>query len=311
MSDLENHSSTFDDLITVDYQGYKIWEMPPGGEGIIASMGLNIFEDFNLGRESRMSASCIHKMIEATNHVYGEKFRNKIDHSDEPPETILSKSHTEDARNISILNSIASSNYCPSINDGSIYFSVVDKDGNACSFINSLYHYFGSGLVPENCGFALQCRAMEFSLDEKHFNCVAPEKLPHHATIPGIATHGPGNDLYACFGLMGGYIQPQGHLQLLSNLIDYNMTPQSALCYPRVNVSYNYDAAPIVNIEQGISEEIVKQLIKIGHKVAVVSGIDRIKFGRGQIIQVQHDDQGNRVYWCGSDSRADGCAIGF
>ncbi|XP_065657911.1 glutathione hydrolase-like YwrD proenzyme isoform X1 [Hydra vulgaris] len=316
MEDMESHCSTYDEPIFTDYRGFRVWEMPPNGQGVVALMALNILEGYSLKNENRMSSSLIHKLIESTNLAFEQGFKCIFDPSVKPVnlELLLSKTNAEEKRKSINLEKASSKIYCRSgVHAGSdtVYFSVVDNDGNACSFINSIYNVFGSGLVPKNCGFALHNRASNFSLRDNHGNCVGPEKRSYHTIIPGMVTHVSNNELFACFGNTGAFMQPQGHVQALSNMIDFGMTPQNALCHPRYCVKYHNIKPHIVYLEEGIPEKIIEELKGLGHNVVVVSEFSRSMFGRGQIIQVRYDEQGNRVLWCGSESRSDGCALGY
>jgi gamma-glutamyltranspeptidase/glutathione hydrolase len=185
-----------------------------------------------------------------------------------------------------------------------VYLTTVDPQGNACSFINSNYMGFGTGIVPAGWGFTLQNRGLGFSLDPDHPNGLAPRKRPYHTIIPGMVTR-PDGSLFASFGVMGGFMQPQGQVQVLIGLIDDNLDPQAALDRPRVCLTA---AAPgsTVALEEGIPEESLDQLRAMGHSVEIVRGSARALFGRGQIIQ---RDPESGVLSGGSDPRADGCAV--
>jgi len=192
---------------------------------------------------------------------------------------------------------------------------VVDAQGNACSFINSNYMGFGTGIVPSGWGFSLQNRGHNFSLDPEHPNALAPGKRPYHTIIPALATHAqkiqPGEDpreeLQACFGVMGGFMQPQGHLQVVTALADDGLDPQAALDRPRFCIEGG-TAGGGVALEDGISPVVINKLAGMGHNVRRVSGHERGIFGRGQIILRQPD---TGVLWAGSDPRADGCAMSY
>jgi gamma-glutamyltranspeptidase/glutathione hydrolase len=181
----------------------------------------------------------------------------------------------------------------------------VDKFGNACSFINSNYAGFGTGIVPKGWGFTLQNRGHNFSLDPKHPNALAPGKRPYHTIIPAMVTRESDDSLYASYGVMGGFMQPQGHVQVLSALVDDGVDPQSALDRPRFCIDVE-NAGGQVALEDGMPPEIILDLKKLGHPVYSVSGYERSLFGRGQVIL---RDPVSGLLTAGSDPRADGCAM--
>ncbi|KAI4829252.1 hypothetical protein KUCAC02_023308 [Chaenocephalus aceratus] len=206
-----------------------------------------------------------------------------------------------------------------------VYFCVIDSQGNACSFVNSTYMGFGSGLVPKDCGFSLQNRGASFSLHRGHVNCVAGWKRPFHTIIPALLTDSATTSekpvLLAALGVMGALMQPQGHVQVLLNMLEFGMNPQQALDAPRVYVQYDHTTEQwSVNLEEGVGQEVAEELRRRGHKVNwPITGHKRSQFGRGQIItvgdwwnpSVNQTDPPSRVLWAGSDPRADGCAIGY
>lgn len=194
-----------------------------------------------------------------------------------------------------------------------VYFSVTDAHGNGCSFINSTFGGFGSGIIPADCGFVLQNRGAGFSLLTDHPNVLEGGKRPYHTIIPGMLTDPTGSELQAVFGVMGGFMQPQGHVQVLLNGLRCNMSPQAALDAPRISIGSNYDpGAPVVHVEEGISEETVRGLREKGHVVEVVKEYGRGMFGRGQVIVAGWDEEeGQRVWSAGSDPRGDGQAVGY
>jgi gamma-glutamyltranspeptidase/glutathione hydrolase len=212
----------------------------------------------------------------------------------------------------------------PTTSSDTVYLSAVDGEGNACSFINSNYMGFGTGIVPAGWGFTLQNRGHNFSLDPGHPNALEPGKRPYHTIIPGMITrpivdpgqqtadqdHSPTTgghpeELYASFGVMGGFMQPQGHLQVVIALADDALDPQAALDRPRFCIG-DGNAGGQVALEQGISPEVLDELLRRGHPAVMVSGHERAHFGRGQVI-LREADTG--VLWGGSDPRADGCAM--
>eukprot|EP01046_Picozoa_sp_COSAG06_P059574 COSAG06_NODE_12368_length_1390_cov_1.370256_1_plen_310_part_00 len=211
----------------------------------------------------------------------------------------------------------------PANSSGTIYFCVADPFGNACSFINSNFSGVGTGIVPEGCGFTLQNRGGNFILDPSHPNALEGGKRPYHTIIPGMATTpkpsaGPPaggkatetpQDFYAAFGVMGGFMQPQGHMQVISNMVDFGMDPQAALDAGRFQVAAGNQSdlskGVVVTVEESVPESTVQDLINRGHNISVISGSARQSFGRGQIIR-RHPDY--ETYWAGSDPRADGCA---
>jgi gamma-glutamyltranspeptidase/glutathione hydrolase len=188
-----------------------------------------------------------------------------------------------------------------------VYLSVVDGDGNACSFINSLYMAFGTGYVPKGWGFALQNRGANFSLDPAHPNVLIPGKRPYHTIIPAMITDADTGELFASYGVMGGFMQPQGHVQVGAALLDDGLDPQAALDRPRFCIMGG-EASGSVAVEHGIPVEVMSTLAAMGHQPIPLSEHNRAMFGRGQVILRDRD---SGVLWGGSDPRADGLALGL
>jgi gamma-glutamyltranspeptidase/glutathione hydrolase len=185
-----------------------------------------------------------------------------------------------------------------------VYLCAVDRLGNACSFIGSNYMGFGTGLVPRGWGFTLQNRGAGFCLERGHPNIVAPKKRPYHTIIPGMLTRESDGSLMGPFGVMGGFMQPQGHVQVVTALMDDGLDPQAALDRPRFCIE-DGRAGGRVGLEVGIDGQTLRSLAHLGHPVYPVSGWARHLFGRGQVIQ----RRGDGFWWAGSDHRADGCAM--
>uniref|UniRef100_A0A3B3X3M7 Gamma-glutamyltransferase YwrD n=1 Tax=Poecilia mexicana TaxID=48701 RepID=A0A3B3X3M7_9TELE len=321
LEDLSSHDSEVVSPISTDYKGVRLWELPPNGQGLAALLLLNILENFpQLKAGGHNSSDHIHVFVEAVRLAQTDAFRYLGDaaHVTVPTESLLAKSYSQQrARHISM------DRLEPGLLTGSdtVYFCVIDSQGNACSFVNSTYMGFGTGLVPKDCGFSLQNRGANFSLQRGHVNCVAGGKRPYHTIIPALLTDSEKPQLLAALGVMGAFMQPQGHIQVLLNMVEFGMNPQQALDAPRVFVEYDDKTGQwLVNLEEGIDQEVAEELKRRGHKVNwPVTGHQRAQFGRGQIISVgdwwshsiPQSGSPPRVLWGGSDPRADGCAQGY
>jgi gamma-glutamyltranspeptidase/glutathione hydrolase len=316
--DLASHVSTWESPISVDYRGLRVYECPPNGQGITALIALNILEGFDLAGLETLSTEKMHVMIEAMRLAFADAkwYVSDPAFSKIPMKELLSKEYASERRKLIDLKraTLDPQRGSPVVSSSTVYLSVVDGMGNACSFINSNYMGFGTGIVPQGWGFTLQNRGHNFSLDPNHPNVLAPGKRPYHTIIPAMVTRPPspdsgrgvggeGESLYASYGVMGGFMQPQGHVQVLSALKDAGLDPQATLDLPRFCIDVD-EAGGKVAIEEGMPKETVDALHKMGHPLYEVSGYERALFGRGQVIF--RDEAG--VLCGGSDLRADGYA---
>jgi gamma-glutamyltranspeptidase / glutathione hydrolase len=308
LEDLASHTSTWEEPLSVTYRGLRVHECPPNGQGITALIALNILEGFDLSSLTSLSTERLHLTIEAMRLAFADSrwFVADSKFSNVPMEELLSKEYADERRKLVDLKraTIDQKHGTPVSSSGTVYLSVVDKFGNACSFINSNYWGFGTGIVPKGFGFTLQNRGHNFSLDPNHPNALEPRKRPYHTIIPAMVTRADGS-LYASYGVMGGFMQPQGHVQVLSALLDDGLDPQSALDLPRFCIDVE-ESGGRVALEEGIPANVISSLEKMGHPVHPVSGYDRSLFGRGQVIL---RDPETGVLCGGSDPRADGCAM--
>jgi gamma-glutamyltranspeptidase/glutathione hydrolase len=306
---LAAHRSTWEEPISTTYRDLRIWECPPNGQGLATLLALNILEGFDLTGLAPLAPERLHLEIEAMRLAFADTRWYVADPSASPiPLTgLLSKEYADQRRQLIEPHraTLGQQRGAPAIGSDTVYLSVVDGQGNACSFINSLYMNFGAGIVPSGLGFALQNRGHNFSLDPAHPNVLAPWKRPYHTIIPALATRGFDGALFASFGVMGGFMQPQGHVQVTIALADDRLDPQAALDRPRFYITGG-EAGGRVALEEGISVQTMAQLAVMGHPLMPVSGHARSMFGRGQIIL---RDAETGVLWAGSDPRADGCAM--
>ena len=306
--DLEMHSSDWDEPISTDYRGVTCWECPPNGQGIAALEALNIIEGFDMQQMGSQSAERYHYLIEAMRLAFADGFRYIADprKSTVPIEHLISKTYAEQRRQMINSNSAMKSVPYGQVLEGSdtVYISCIDREGNACSFINSVFSNFGSGLVVPGTGIVLHNRASLFSLEPDHPNSLSGGKRPYHTIIPAMATQN--GDLTLCYGVMGGFMQPQGHLQMINNMVDLNMNPQESIDALRFQV-----VGDGVVLEEGVDQSVVKQLQHMGHTVNLMAGPQRGGSGGMGGAQIISRDPESGVLWGGSESRKDGCAIGW
>jgi len=301
LDDLAKHTSTWVDPISTTYHGHQIYECPPNGQGLAALLALNLAATFDLRAMS--AADALHVQIEAMKLAFADAHRYIADPEmvDVPVQDLLSPAYTVERRRLIRMDQAC--NPLPGIppaGDDTVYLTVVDQARNAVSFINSNYTGIGSGMVGGKTGIALQNRGAGFSLDPQHPNCLAPLKRPYHTIIPAMMMR-DGRPLYS-FGVMGGAMQPQGHLQVTVNLIDLEMDPQRALDAPRFRVTEGDRVA----LEPAVPEQVVAELRRRGHAIAPPTVT--VDYGGGQIIQI---DPETGALAGGSEPRKDGCAVGY
>ena len=305
LADLAAQKSEWVEPISTNYRGYTVYEIPPNGQGLTALLTLNILEGFDLAALSAQPDRYYHTLIEATKLAFADRDRYIADpaFSKVPVAELLSKDYA--AKRRALIDPNKALEPSPGkINAGSdtTYFTVVDKDGNAVSFINSLFDSFGSGIVAGDTGIVLQNRGSSFSLDPAHPNHLEPGKRPFHTIIPAMVFKD--NKLFMSFGVMGGGIQPQGHVQVLVNLIDLGMGLQQAIDAPR----YRYMNGRDVLLEDEIPATVIDRLLALGHRRASPPGLLRQSMGGGQAIMI---DPLNGTLMGASDPRKDGLAIGY
>src|SRR5574341_429021 len=283
--DLAAHESTWVEPISTTYRGVRVWECPPNGQGLAAILALNILEGFELKGMNPLGAERMHLMIETMRVAFADTNWYVADpaFNDIPLAALTSKKYADTRRKL--INpekaTIDTTHGAPTESSDTVYLCVVDGHGNAASFINSNYMGFGTGIVPEGWGFTLQNRGHNFSLDPAHPNALQPGKRPYHTIIPGLLTRESDGSLYARFGVMGGFMQPQGHMQVMIALAHDQLDPQAALDRPRICLE-DATAMSRVALEEGIPVQVMAALAERGHSVRPVSGYGRSLFGRGQ-----------------------------
>lgn len=293
-SDLEKYEVEWVKPISTNYRGYDVWEIPPNGQGMVALMALNIFKQ--LDQPNWQDASTIHQQIESMKLAFtdGKAFITEKEDMPVSTEHLLSDDYAKE-RASSINNDACDPEPYDIPKGGTVYLATADEEGNMVSFIQSNYMGFGSGIVIPGTGVALQNRGHDFSLDENHPNVLKPGKRTYHTIIPGFMTK-DGNAV-GPFGVMGGYMQPQGHFQVVTNTVDYLLNPQAALDMPR----WQWTNGKTVQVEPSFPNYLVQSLVRKGHNIEVMT--DGGSFGRGQIIW---RDSETGVLQGGTESRTDG-----
>ena len=315
LRDFAEHQNEWVEPVSTNYRGYDVWELPPNGQGIAALQMLNVLEPYDIRAMGAGSAEYLHLLVEAKKLAFADRAVFYADPAFGPLPTaeLISKPYA--ARRRALIQPDKAMAVAPAgdpklAQADTIYLTVVDKDRNCCSFIQSNFYGFGSQVTPGEVGFAMQNRGCLFALDAKHLNRLEPHKRPFHTIIPAMVTK-DGRPWF-CYGVMGGDMQAQGHVQVLVNMIDFGMNVQEAGDAARAR--HSGSASPTgepeesgggtVTVESGISDEAVAALRKMGHQVVRARG----GFGGYQGIMI---DWASGVLHGGTESRKDGCAVGF
>jgi gamma-glutamyltranspeptidase/glutathione hydrolase len=305
LDDLARHQAVWVEPISVPFRGHTVWELPPNGQGVAALEMLRILESYDLKAMGHNSAAYLHHLIEAKKLAFADLARwiGDPDAMTVPPERLLNEAFTR-SRRTALDPHHAASRVEPgaaATSSETIYLVAADADGNMVSFINSIYWEFGSGVVVPGTGFALQNRGAGFSLTPGLPNTLAPRKRPFHTIIPAFVTKpGPaGEEPWLAFGVMGGSIQPQGHVQVLLNLLEFGMELQEAIDAPRFR---HYDGLR-VGLEAPIPEAVRRALAAMGHEIVALPPGDA---GGAQAVM-----RLARGWAAGSDPRKDGMAAGW
>jgi len=291
--DLELYQPEWVTPISVDYRGYQVWEIPPNGHGMVALMALNILKGFEFPAKDTLET--YHRQIEAMKLAFadGQEYIAEPSKMRVAIKDLLSDDYAAKRRQLISQKALQPQAGKPE-QGGTVYLATADAEGNMVSMIQSNYNGFGSGLVVPETGISLHNRGNNFSLDPSHANCLEPGKRPYHTIIPGFLTKdgkpvGP-------FGVMGGFMQPQGHVQVLMNTIDFNLNPQATLDAPR----WQWKNDKVVEVEPQFPQHLASALVRMGHEIKYT--VDTDGFGRGQIIWRTEDG----VLTGGTEPRADG-----
>lgn len=315
LRDFADHKNDWIEPVSTNYRGYDVWELPPNGQGIAALEMLNLLEGYDLAALGPGHPQYLHLLTEAKKLAFADraKFYSDPAFNRLPTAELISKAYADKRRKLIDPDRAATdvpAGDAKLEHGDTIYLVVVDKDRNCCSFIQSNYYGFGSQVVPGDVGFALQNRGALFALEEDHLNRLEPHKRPFHTIIPAMVTKD--GEPWLAFGVMGGDMQPQGHVQVLVNMIDFGMNVQAAGDAARIR--HAGSAAPTglaadqdggtLTVESGISNEAIAELRKKGHNVTRARG----GFGGYQAIRI---DREHGTLAGGSDPRKDGCAAGY
>ncbi|MCX6334580.1 MAG: gamma-glutamyltransferase [Bacteroidia bacterium] len=310
--DLSRHHSEWVEPLSTTYRGYEIWELPPNGQGIAALQILNILEGYDIASMGFGSAEYIHTFTEAKKLAFEDRAKYYADplFTKVPLTQLLSKKYAAERRKL-INPDKAAKVYEAGISEAgnTVYLTVADKYGNIVSLIQSNYRGMGSGMCPTGLGFVLQDRGEMFSLSQGHANVYAPGKRPFHTIMPAFITRN--KKPWISFGVMGGDMQPQGHAQIVVNLIDFRMNLQEAGDAPRMHhigssepTGQNMTTGGVLLLESGFRPEVIQALMKMGHTIQWDLG------GYGGYQAIMWDEK-NKVYYGASESRKDGQAAGY
>ena len=292
--DLAAYQPEWVEPICINYRGFDIWEIPPNGQGLIALLALNIVKGFDF--DCKDSVDTCHKQIEALKLAFtdGNAYITDSRQMTVSPESLLQDTYASSRRRLIGDTAMLPAAGSPG-RSGTVYLATADGEGNMVSYIQINYMGFGSGIVAPETGIALHNRGHTFSLDPAHSNCLAPGKKTFHTIIPGFITRGA--RAVGPFGVMGGFMQPQGHMQVVMNMVDFHLNPQAALDAPR----WQWLNDKSVIVENAFPNHIVQALARKGHDISVAP--DSSGFGRGQII-CRDPDTG--ILSGGTEPRTDG-----
>lgn len=291
-ADLGAFSPEWVEPLSVHYRGYDVWELPPNGHGLVVLMTLNLLKQFEFGEKEEIQT--IHRQLEAMKIAYadGQRYIAEPSAMQVTAEQLLSEEYAR--RRAALIGETALEPFPGDPNcGGTVYLCTADAEGNMVSYIQSNYNGFGSGLVVPGTGISLHNRGYNFSLDPNSDNCLAPGKRPYHTIIPGFLTQN--GKAVGPFGVMGAFMQPQGHVQVIANLIDFGLNPQEALDAPR----WQWTGGKAIELEPGFPSSVLQELERKGHSVSIAE--ESIRFGRGQMIFRNED-----AYVGASEPRADG-----
>jgi len=300
MKDLKTHEALWQNPLSIEYKGIRLHELPPNGQGLAALIAMGILREYDLRELDKNSVEAVHLQIEAMKLGFADAYRyvSDPDNLELDPLTLLKSQYLEKRANlIDIKKAKSFQPGRPKYEGDTVYLSTADENGMMVSYIQSNYFGFGSGIVIPNRGISLQNRGNCFTLEENHPNQVGPNKRPYHTIIPAFVTKN--NAPLMSFGVMGGKMQPQGHIQMITRIFDFGENPQAAIDAPR----WRYRKGKKIKVEKPFKPSMLKQLESRGHQISAGNYLD---FGGAQIIYKLKDG-----YLGASESRKDGYPVGF